>query len=210
MVSAFTTSSLSSPLSSLWFEIQTKTDTEASQIQITQFSPLMLPPFCLAFSGNNHMVGPWSWGNCLKGSGKVPTPLPCGQAWATPLCSIFTAKKKSKKETVRSAAQKIREGKGCSARAGPAGKEKEKEEPLHPAVTGGTLPLGPLGVLAGAFQWVGKFRVRGLPAVCPHSGVGKGLVNNFFLVLTSSPLLSADCRGATASLLFPLSHLLMI
>lgn len=51
--------------------------------------------------------------------------------------------------------------------------------------------------------------MRGLP-VCPHSQVGKGLVNNFFLVLTSCPLLSADCRGATASLLFPPSHLLMV
>lgn len=90
------------------------------------------------------------------------------------------------------------------------GKKRRRKSPCTQAVTGGTLPLGHLGVLAGAFQWVGKFRVRGLPAVCPHSGVGKGLVNNFFLVLTSSPLLSADCRGATASLLFPLSHLLMI
>lgn len=97
MVSAFTAPSLSFPLSSLWFEIQTKADSEVSQTQITPFSSLILPPFCLAFTGSDHMVESWSWGNCLKGSGKVPTPLPCGQPWATPLCCIFTGRKKKKK-----------------------------------------------------------------------------------------------------------------
>lgn len=124
------------------------------------------------------------------------------------LFAIFSLQKKKQRKPLGQQPKESGKEKAAQPRQGPAGKEKEKEEPPHPGCDSMDAATGASGCLGWCISVVGKFRVRGLPVVCPHSGVGEGLVNNFFLVLTSAPLLSADCRRA--SLLFPLSHLLMI
>lgn len=122
------------------------------------------------------------------------------------LSSIFSLEK-NKRKPLGQQLKKIREGKGFSAKAGASSKWKGEGRTVHSLWLGecchtwsGLLGWNHVTVGGESSEW-GRH-----PAVCPHSAVGKGLLNNLFLILISDPLGTALIfRTAMASLFFPLS-----
>lgn len=201
MVAGCSTSSLCFPLPSLWFEIQTKTDTEVTQTLVTQFSSLV--PLLTAWKsshGRIMVMRELSWVSqriLLMYSLRFPM-VRLGLL----LFAIFSLEKEKGGvggggERLGQQLKKSGKEKGFSAKTEASSEWKEERR-----ATVRTQPVT-WWMLADTHlsSWLGLCITEGgessewggHPVICSHFGAGKGLSNDLFL--KCSPLGTGQWSG---------------